>query len=135
MPQATNLVVKNAAGVDKTFTLLSPAAGYGTPAEWALKEGAISTVFPRFTASARSSKRPTKGLAGKVVQIKLHMPSSYTDTVTGLTVVNTAWEGNANFSVPSDFPETLKPDAAAFFGNLVKTALLQAMMGEGTPAT
>lgn len=36
MPQATDLVIKNAAGTDKTFTLITPAAGYGSLAQLSL---------------------------------------------------------------------------------------------------
>lgn len=133
MPQATDLTVKNgeATPVDKTFTLLTPASGYGSIAEWALKEGAISSVFPRFTAAARPS---TKG-NGKVLQVKFKMPSSYTDTVTGLTSVKSGFEFNGTISVPDDFPESLKADASSFVGNLLTHALVVSMMKDGLPAT
>lgn len=54
MPQATDLVINNGAGtpVAKTFTLMAPAAGDNSLASWALKEGTISSVFPKITALA-----------------------------------------------------------------------------------
>lgn len=133
MPQATDLTVENGASTpeSKTFTLLTPASGYGSVAEWALKEGVISSVFPRFTAAARPSQ---KGGA-KNLQMKLRIPSSYTDSVTGQTMVSSAWEFNGTVSVPDDFPEALKSDAVAFTGNLLKTALIQALMKDGLPAS
>ena len=137
MPQAHDLVVGNGAQppVDKTFTLLTPASGYGSIAEWALKEGPISSVFPTFTASAvKSNRTKMEGPANKL-RVKFRLPSSYTDTVTGLTNVGSAFEFNGSFTVPDDFPENLKADAASFVTNLVATELVKAMMVDGLPAT
>lgn len=132
MPQATDLVLKNGAGtpVDKTFALYSPAAGDNSVAEWALKEGVIASVFPRISALARRT-----GNASRKVQLKLRIPSSYTDTVTGLTKVGSAFEADISCSVPDDYPESLKADAIAFTKNLVAHALIQSMIRDGLPAT
>lgn len=135
MPAAIDLVLKNEAGVDKTFSLVTPAPGYGTPAEWALKEGVISSIFPRLTAVARPSQRPASSGSARHLSVRLRMPSSYTDTVTGRTLVASAWEMNVNVSIPNDFPENLKGDAVAFATNALKTALVTQMMKDGTPAT
>lgn len=131
MPQAVDLVVKNGAAtpIDKTFTMINPSAGLDSIAEWNLKEGAISSVFPVLTTSAKKTPK------GKLMRFKLHMPSSYTDTVTGLTNVGSAAESNCTFSVPSDFPEALKADWVAFNLNLMGHALLKAMIRDATPAT
>lgn len=132
MPQATDLVIKNGAAtpVDKTFTLISPAAGDGSVAEWALKEGSISSVFPRLTAS--SSKN---GNSSRSVAIKFRLPSSYTDTVTGLTMVNSSAEANVKVVVPNDFPESLKGDFVAFLTNSLSHALIKAVIKDASPAT
>nr|QDH88084.1 MAG: hypothetical protein H2Bulk35476_000003 [Leviviridae sp.] len=132
MPQAIDLVINNGAGtpVAKTFTLMAPAAGYNAIAAWALKEGTIASVFPKITVLAR----PT-GNASKKSQIKLVLPSSYTDTVTGLTKVGSAYEADISVSVPDDFPEALKNDAVAFTKNLVSHALIQSVMRDGSPAS
>lgn len=133
MPQAIDLVVKNGAStpVDKTYVLNTPASGYGSVAEWVLKEGAVSSVFPRFTAAARPS---TRGNA-RNLQLKFKLPSSYTDTVTGNTLVRSAFEFNATVVVPDDFPEALKSDAVAFATNLLQTALVKALIRDALPAT
>lgn len=131
MPQATNLVLKNGANADKTFTLISPAAGDGGIAEWALKEGTISSVFPRITALAQRNGNRT----GRNLKIKLTIPSSFTDSVTGLTSVGSRAELNATFSVPDDFPQTLKADWVAFASGLLATSLLKAMVEDATSAT
>ena len=47
MPQAIDIVIYNGAStpVEKTFTLIAPAAGDGSYANWRLKEGTIASVF------------------------------------------------------------------------------------------
>lgn len=137
MPQAANLVLKNGAAtpVDKTFTLLSPAAGYGSMAEWALKEGAISSVFPRISVLVRPGNGPTNRAGSKVTQVRVKVPSSYTDTVTGLTNVASAFEANISVTVPTDYPEALKDDAIAFLANCLASALVKSVIKDGSPAS
>lgn len=131
MPQAADIVINNGAGtpVAKTFTLLSPAAGDGSYANWRLKEGAISSIFPAIAVSARAN-----GSARKA-NIKLRLPSSYTDTVTGLTKVGSAFDFNVDVTVPDDFPEALRADAVAFATNLMANAIIKAVVRDGYPAT
>lgn len=131
MPQAANLTVKNAALVDKTFTLLTPAPGYGVQgAEWALKEGATSVAYPRFTLSA--SKTPNRS---RKVAIKVRVPAVYTSVATGLPVVASNIEFNGTFSVPDDFPEVQKDDAVAYATGVISTALVKSCLRDGLPAT
>lgn len=132
MPQATDIVIKNGAGtpVDKIFTLLAPAAGDNSYANWRLKEGAISSVFPRIAMLARAN-----GNNARKANIKMQIPSSYTDTVTGLTKVGSSFDLNIDVTVPDDFPESLKSDAVAFAKNLVAHAITQAVMRDAVPAT
>lgn len=129
MPQASNIVVKNAAAVDKTFELISPAAGDGGVAEWALKEGTISSVFPRITHSAQKTPR------GRNASLKVRIPSSYTDTVTGLTNVGSAFEVNVKVAVPADFPELKKDDAVAFTANIMTNALMKSLIRDAGTAS
>lgn len=129
MPQATNIVVKNAAAVDKTFTLLSPAPGYGAPAEWALREGATSVAYPTLTLSAvRTQNRSRK------VAIKIRKPATYMSVATGLPVVSSALEFNGTVSVPDDFPDDQKDDGIAFVANLIGSPLVKSCMRDGLPA-
>lgn len=129
MPQATNLVIKNGAGTDKTFVVVTPAAGDGGVAEWALPEGPISAAFPRFTASA--TKRPDS----RNLKTKLRLASTYNDAVTGLTNVSSAAEFNASVTVPANFPEDKKDDFVAYATNVFQTVLLRAMVRDAYPAT
>lgn len=130
MPAATDLVINNGAAVAKTFTLYTPSAGDKSVAVWKLKEGTIASVFPVITATARPTGNQSRKMQGK-----FKLPSSYTDTVTGLTKVGSAFEFDFSASVPDDFPEALKADATAFAKNLVANALIQAMMRDGQSAT
>lgn len=129
MPQAIDLIVKNAAAVDKTFTLINPAAGNGGIADWALKDGSISSVFPRFSAMAKTNT------VGRSLQMKYRIPSSYTDSVTGLTNVGSFVEWNVSVTVPSDFPENRKADALAFGSNLMAHAFVKSLLIDALPAT
>lgn len=132
MPQAIDLVINNGAGtpVAKTFTLLSPAAGDNSVASWALKEGTIGSVFPRISCLARRT-----GNNSRKAQIKVKIPSSYTDSVTGLTKVGSAFDANIEVSVPDDFPEALKADAVAFVANAINHSLFKAVIKDALPTT
>ena len=128
MPQAANLVVKNGAStpVDKTFTLISPAAGDGSMAVWALKEGSISAVFPQLTAMANATPTARK------LKVRFRLPSSFTDAVTGRTMVASRAEMNVDFTIPADFPEALKDDFVAYSVNIAATELLKAMIRDAS---
>lgn len=132
MPQAIDLVLKNGAAtpVNKTFTLYAPAAGDQSFANWRLKEGTVSTVFPRVAILTR----PTGRLGRKSV-IKLQIPSSYNDATTGLTKVGSAFDFEINCTVPDDFPENLKDDAVAFAVNLLAHSVVRAVLRDAQPAT
>ncbi len=130
MPQATDLVLNNAAAVAKTFTLLNPSAGENSVANWALKEGAINAVFPKITSLAR----PT-GNKSRLSQHKLRVPSSYTDAATSLTKAGSAAEANISVTIPDDYPEALKNDFVAYTANMVAHALIKAVYRDGYPAT
>lgn len=133
MPQATNLVIKNGAAtpVDKTFTLVTPAAGDNSLAQWRLKEGLIVAQNPAISALTR----PTNNRSRQVV-LKVRLPSSFSDTaLTGRVVMSSAFEFNGTVSVPDDFPEALKDDAVAYVSNLMGHALIKSMIRDTSPAT
>ena len=129
MPQAVDIVLKNGAGVSKTFTLMTPAAGDNSYAQWRLKEGAIPSIFPRIAMLARAGNRARKA------EIKLQVPSSYLDTVTGLTKVGSQFDLKIEVTVPDDFPEALREDTKSFAKELVANAIAQAMVRDAYPAT
>lgn len=132
MPQAIDLVIKNGAAspADKVFTLLTPSAGDGASALWALKEGPISKVFPTLEVSTR---RNASGNARKCL-ITLKLPSSYTEAATGLTAVSSSAVFNGSTTIPADFPEALKNDFIAFVANAVAHSLIKACLRDAIPA-
>lgn len=131
MPQATNITVNNGAPtpVSKTFTLMSPAAGDGAIAEWALKEGLSSQSFPKLTAMASRTAK------GRNLKLKLRIPLVYNDPGTGLEVLYGHAEANYTYSLPANVPESLKPDFVAYATNIPATALVKAMIYDATSAT
>lgn len=131
MPSANDLVVKNAALADKTFSLITPAAGMGSSALWQLKEGTIQSVFPSFEASARANA----GKTARKALFTLKVPSSFTAPVTGLTAVGSAATVNITVTVPTDYPENLKDDFVAFTANIVNSTLIKALIRDALPAT
>lgn len=132
MPQATDIIINNGAGtpVAKTFILMSPAAGEGSYANWRLKEGTIASVFPAIAVMAKSNAN-----SARKANIKFRMPSSYTEPVTGLTKVGSAFDVSIDITVPNDFPEALKPDAQAFVSNLMNHALIKQVIRDAFPTT
>lgn len=132
MPQATNVTVKNGAStpVDKTFELISPASGDGSMASWALREGPISSVFPGVTYSSTVT-----GNGARTAKMKIRVPSSYTDTPTGQTIVGPWVEANLSVNVPSGFPENAKSDAVAFVTNLIGHTLFKQALRDAYPLT
>ena len=133
MPQATDLVLANGAPtpVQKTFKLMSPSAGDGSWCNWRLQEGTISTVFPALASCSRDNGPRT----ARKLDLKVRVPSSYTDAVTGLTVVNSNFTFDATVTCPNAFPEALKPDAIAFVSNFMAAALVKEMMKQMTSAS
>lgn len=133
MPQAVDLVIKDGATtpVDKTFTLITPAAGDGGVAKWVLKEGAISGAFPVITAQAAES------VTGKqrTLKVRFKLPSSFVDPATGRTIVTRGGQMNAVFDIPDEMPESSKSHFVAYSTNVLKTALMQAMIRDAYPAT
>lgn len=129
MPQATALVIKNAAGVDKTFSLDAPAAGYAGVAEWSLKEGATPNVFPRVTLSAT----PTRQV--RATKVVLTVPFAYNDPATGLPIVGDTFLVDLKVKVPNGFPVAMRDDAVAYTKGVISDALVAACYRDGNPAT
>lgn len=132
MPQATDITINNGATtpVAKTFNLIAPAAGDGGVAQWALREGPISSVFPTITVSASRTSNKSRKLTGKLV-----IPSSFQDSVTGLTNVGTQALFTFTMSVPDTFPEALKGDMVAFASNLMNTPLIKTALRDAYSLT
>lgn len=129
MPQAKNIIVKDAANVDKTFTLMAPAAGDDSLATFRLKQGASSVVFP--TLSVSTSAKPSS----RNLHLKFTIPSAYTDPTTGQPFVKNRAEMNLRLAIPNDFPEAAKGDLVAYIVNIIGHADIRAALTDCVPLT
>lgn len=125
-----NINVKNAANADKTFTFVSPAAGFESLATWQLREGAIQGVFPVLTAMAKPTANQSQ-----VGKLRFRVPSSFVDSSTGQVNVGPSVEFNLTVSIPKAFPESSKDDAVAYFQELIASAPLSAFLRDAFPVT
>lgn len=130
MATQVDLVLKNAAAVNKTFSKITPSAGDKSVAQWWLKEGAINGAFPKFTSEAHAT-----GNNSRKTSIKLTLPYSYTESTTGLTKIGPSAEFNGSASMPNDFPEALKADFVAYIASALADAMVKEMLSTGTSAT
>lgn len=128
MPQATDLIIKNGAAVDKTFTLLS-GANDGQVAEWALKEGSSPIAFPRITYSA------SKATGARKSKLKIRVPVVYTDPATGVQKLVDVFEVNADVRVSDAVPESARNDCVAYGTNVFTNALIKAALRDGLSLT
>lgn len=131
MPQATNIVIKDAAAVDRTFELISPAAGDGAWANWRYKRGNFPVLFPIIAIKAYRNSAST----ARKVDVKLRVPAGMVDTTTGLPVVHGSWDFAGTVTVPDTFGVDQRPDVAAFAKNLFAHALLTAILQDASSAT
>jgi hypothetical protein len=133
MPQAADFTINNGAGtpVAKTFTLLAPASGLNSLAQWELREGGNSTVFPRFNAVLRLDPS-VKGYSSVV---KHRYPSAFTDTTTGLVKPASVAEFVGTVKMPDDFPETDKAHFVAYVVNGMAHALWKQFLAGRTAMT
>lgn len=131
MPTATNIVVKDAALVDRTFELATPAAGDGAWALWVYKKGDFAVAFPKILARAY----PNSGKTARKVEVRFKLPQSFVDSTSGLPTVTSVFDGVPNVTIPDMMSELNKPDAVAFLANAVSHALIKAMLSSGQPAT
>lgn len=126
MPNAVNIIVQDASATDKEFEVLTPSGGDGGVARYALKEGAAPVAFPSMTVVAR----PTTN-ASRKTSVKIHVPHTYTDPVTGLLKKGPAFELNVEASMPDAFPEDARDDAVAFGVNLTASTLMRQVFRDG----
>lgn len=125
MPQAQNIVLKNAAGVAKTFTLATPAAGQN-PAVWFLQEGANRTVWPKLECSSSGS-----GSTGaRKVKWTLTVPAAVVDA-TGTTRASAKQFSALDHTTPALVSDGVTSDAIAFQESLAADALYKETISTG----
>lgn len=127
MPQATNLVIKNAANVDKTFTLYAPAPGDTGNATFKLKEGADSRYFPTITVGTKVTSQARKAT------IRLRVPRDPLSGDVGGPAA--ACFAAVELTVPDQFPEAMKADWVSFLVNALNHADIKAVIRDAVPLT
>lgn len=129
MPQATDLTLKNAAAVNKTFALATPASATA-PAVWFLREGANQSIFPKVEIS---SDRIAKG-DGRKVKATVRVPTPVVDS-NGVTRSSGEFLFVIDGTVPALVPDSIRDDAIAYVGSLITAALVKEIFKTGYSAT
>lgn len=127
MPQAQNLVIKNGANVDKTFTLYAPAPGDTGNATWKLKEGADSRFFPLITVGTKVTSGARK------LTLRLRVPRSPLAGDNGGPAASAF--AALDVTVPDQFPEDMKNDWVAFLVNTLQNVDIKAALRDAVPLT
>lgn len=127
MPQANNLTIKNAAAVDKTFTLYAPAPGDQGFAQWKLKEGADSRFFPTLLIGTKVSNGARK------LTLRLKIPRTPLAGDNGGPAASCF--AALDVTVPDQFPEDMKNDWVAYLKNVIANVDVQAALRDATPLT
>lgn len=127
MPQAQDLVIKNAANADKTFVLYAPAPGDTGNATFKLKEGADSRYFPTLTVGTKVTNGARKAT------IRLRVPRDPLPGDVGGPAASCFVA--VDVVVPDQFPETLKADWVAYATNMMNHALVKAVIRDAVPLT
>lgn len=129
MPQAIDLVLKNAAAEEKTFSLASPA-GPGGSAIWYLREGANPSIFPKVECSSSVAA----GGSGRKVKLSFNLAAP-TVNASGATVSSAKMSFNLDVTVPDLVPDAQRDDAIAYVKDLVATALMASVFKTGFAPT
>lgn len=121
MPQATNITVKNAAGTDVVFELITPSGGDGAAAVWQLTSAGTSSLSrPR----AEMVSRPNADKTARKVLTALTVPYTVTDSTTQLprVVANIVFR-NGEMTAPRSIPDTVIAEAVAYWAGLNASTL------------
>lgn len=121
MPNMANITVKKADGTtDIVYTAVKGSSGNKDTAIWRAEGGAtFAAGKPELVCS---SKDGANG-AQRIVQWKLVMPETYTDTTTGLVATRYRDVASAVITLDTRVPDTQHAELAVQFGNLLDTAL------------
>lgn len=131
MPQQSAIVVKDVDGTtDVTFATITPAAGNGGVAEWALKEGGSPAGYVKLTLVSDRT-----GVPGRRNRMKMQVPVSWVDADTGLRIRGKFVEFDGTFTVPDEVPDAVRARAQALIGNVVKSAHMVACNTDAEPST
>lgn len=116
MPQASNIIAKNAANENVTFDLVTASAGDNSPARYQLTAAAnVALGRPTFEIMAR----PNADRSARKVMTTLKVPYLVTDSVTGLQRVaaNVDFRNN-EMTAPKSVPDSVIANAVAYWSSL-----------------
>lgn len=133
MPNMADIVVKKADGTtDITYTALTPSSGDKVPAQWRVESlGAVAGNRPTLTLSSRYSQdRKARLVEGRVV-----LPETFTDTTTGIISVRNREMFSFNTVIHLDTSDSVISELAAQSANLLKGSLIQSVLKTGFAPT
>lgn len=121
MPQAADIIVKNAANVDVKFELVTPSGGDGSAAIWQLTSAATSSLArPR----AEMISRPNADKTARKVLTSLVVPYAVTDSATGLQrIAGNVTIRNGELTAPRAIPDDVIANAVAYWAGLNASTL------------
>lgn len=128
MPQATNIVVKNAANTDVTFAVLAPAAGDNSSAVFRHESAANRDLRSTLAIRSRGGNAGVRRVEG-TVSVPVVRAVDGVDTKKGNIPVD------FSIAVPNIVTDDEIEDAVVVATNLIASALIRSCMQSGYAPT
>jgi hypothetical protein len=133
MPAIADITVKKADGATNIiYTGVAGAGGDASPAVFR-SNSATGTIGQKPVVKVTS--RDSGDKATRRVDISAVFPEVYTDSTTGLSLINSKVTMNASFAIPQNLSSTTMSEAAAQLTNLMASALIQSSISSGFAPT
>lgn len=131
MPAMANIVVKDAANVDVTYSAATPSAGDRSPAVWRANALSAAIAFrPLFSFMTRDNQKQN----GRAVEARFSFPIHDVDA-NGNPILLAKVPFVLTGTLPTNVDATLVADATVQFGNLLVSSLIRAAFAEGYAPT
>lgn len=133
MPNLADIVVKKNDGTTNiTFVGLVPSSGNDVPAIWkSTSVGSAPAHQPEFRLLSKDADNGGK----RAMRATYVYPQISTNTTTGVTSVVDSIFATADFKIPKSMAQVDINEAAAQFGGLMASALIQAALKAGYAPT
>lgn len=133
MPSMANITVKKFDGTtDIVYTALTPSSGDRTKSVWRVES--IGSIAGNRPVLEIQSKGTQNGQA-RIVEGKLQMPETFTDTTTGIISVRLRDIFSFTATVDLRGVDGTHNETAAQAANLMKSSLIQSILSSGYNAT
>lgn len=133
MPAIADISVKKADGTTSiTYSAIAGAGGDASPAVFR-SNSATGTVGQKPVVKVTS--RDSGDKQTRRVDISAVFPEVYTDSTSGLSLINSKVTMNASFAVPQNLSSSTMAEAAAQLTNLMASALIQSSISSGFAPT